>query len=677
MHVGDFLPPDFDKIPEELRSFPFLVWRGEGPAGTKPRKVPYSPAQPQRRASVTDSSTWGSFEQARAAYEAGAFSGIGIVLTGDGLVGVDIDHCIDGGATDPSAKELLDQLGAGYVEQSPSGTGLRAFGYAQALNQGVKGKLNGLDVELYSTSRYLTITGRCVKPGGIPKLPNFCSLAEYIRTSGIVSTTTSAEAPPLTPVERQAELVTRILSGDVFHDSLRDFAASLAANGMRDGAAVNLLYALMDASSAPHDARWLARRGEIPGLVTSAQAKFGPSQTTLHGAAPTPVVVTIADLLTREEPPHPFLWGKHIPSGALTLLGAHGGVGKSGFGLQLAAHVSAGVDFLNAPVSKATTLFFSAEDAGSVVRRRLGHLCRHHGIDPIELAKNLHIVDATEAGVLFAEDVRERKITPTATFGALEAFIEANGIKFVVVDNSSDTFAGNPFDRAQVTQFVRALVRVVAPRDGAVLLLSHVAKATARAGARPTNAEGYADSAAWNNAARSRLFMYEDGEQIVLEHQKSNYGPKADPLRLTRLQGCGVSVAVTLGDKNSSFPQRSDETLVPRLLEMLREFYVRGDWISSSANSPGTNAHAMLKKEPGFPALGKAETMALLRDMQRQGLIRAETYQRSNRHSGERWAVTELGLARMRPPSATQQQPRQVAPTSPFSGVDAVDANRG
>jgi hypothetical protein len=80
--------------------------------------------------------------------------------------------------------------------------------------------------------------------------------------------------------------VRRILSGDVFHDSLRDLAASLVATGMQAGAVVNHLRGLMDASAAPHDDRWKARRLQIPELVSSAAAKYAP-----------PPVVGFCDLL--------------------------------------------------------------------------------------------------------------------------------------------------------------------------------------------------------------------------------------------------------------------------------------------------------------------------------------------------------------------------------------------
>ena len=79
-------------------------------------------------------------------------------------------------------------------------------------------------------------------------------------------------------------LVDRIRAGEALHDSLRDLAAKLVTSGMVAGAAVNILRALMESSSAPRDERWLERLNEIPRLVDSA-GQLG-SKTTLASSLP-------------------------------------------------------------------------------------------------------------------------------------------------------------------------------------------------------------------------------------------------------------------------------------------------------------------------------------------------------------------------------------------------------
>jgi primase-polymerase (primpol)-like protein len=166
---AEFLKPSFEDIPCELRAITrWVVWRAEVRGGGKPTKVPYRTDLPETKASVTDPDTWGTFEQAEAAFHDGDRTGIGLVLDGsDNLAGVDIDGCRDAGTgeIDARALALLERSGAAYVEVSPSGTGLRAFGYAPPLETGASGTLDGLRVELYSKGRYLTLTGRTIKPG--------------------------------------------------------------------------------------------------------------------------------------------------------------------------------------------------------------------------------------------------------------------------------------------------------------------------------------------------------------------------------------------------------------------------------------------------------------------------------------------------------------------------------
>jgi hypothetical protein len=79
------------------------------------------------------------------------------------------------------------------------------------------------------------------------------------------------------PKDDWTHLFENIRDGREWHDSLTILAAKLAACGTNSGAMIHQLNALMDATTAPKDERWLARKGEIPRLVDSAIAKYGKS----------------------------------------------------------------------------------------------------------------------------------------------------------------------------------------------------------------------------------------------------------------------------------------------------------------------------------------------------------------------------------------------------------------
>jgi Protein of unknown function (DUF3987)/Bifunctional DNA primase/polymerase, N-terminal len=98
-------------------------------------------------------------------------------------------------------------------------------------------------------------------------------------------------------VEDWALLSKNILEGRELHDSLCALAAKLIASGMGEGAAVNHLRGLMEASNAKRDERWQERNDDIPNLVSTAAAKFRqPEQDTTGGGNP-------VDLWGSFEPP--------------------------------------------------------------------------------------------------------------------------------------------------------------------------------------------------------------------------------------------------------------------------------------------------------------------------------------------------------------------------------------
>ena len=168
------LNPLFDNIPLELRRYDhWVTW--------KDKKVPFEPTRPNSKANVTDPYSWGSFDQADAAYCEGGWNGVGFVLTGNGIAGVDLDNCVIDGIPKPEAMNLLADLDAAYIEFSPSENGLRAFGFAKNLDKGVIGQLDGLSVELYTSGRYLTVTGHAIKNEPLRELTGFQDLAKKIR----------------------------------------------------------------------------------------------------------------------------------------------------------------------------------------------------------------------------------------------------------------------------------------------------------------------------------------------------------------------------------------------------------------------------------------------------------------------------------------------------------------
>jgi Protein of unknown function (DUF3987) len=93
-----------------------------------------------------------------------------------------------------------------------------------------------------------------------------------------------------------AQEIASILAGRDLHKSTTVLAAKLIASEMSDGAAVDVLYALMDQSAARESRplEWMARKKDIPRAVATAREKY---------AQPSRGLVTPIDLWAKLTPP--------------------------------------------------------------------------------------------------------------------------------------------------------------------------------------------------------------------------------------------------------------------------------------------------------------------------------------------------------------------------------------
>ena len=362
--------------------------------------------------------------------------------------------------------------------------------------------------------------------------------------------------------------------------------------------------------------------------------------------APAAQPFTVVSLLDNTEPTPPsFVWDGLVPADHVTLFGAHGGTGKSMIALQLCVAVAAGLPLFGIPTRQGPAVFFSGEDGADLLRWRLRFICEQIGVDAAELASGLHLIDATERDpVLFAESQaggrRTNRTTPT--YDALRAFLVEHKPALVVIDNASDVFGGNEIDRASVRAFMRSLGLLGREVGAAVVLLAHVDKGTSRGGFG-SNTEGYSGSTAWNNSARSRLFMSRDkAGDLTLEHQKSNLGKLHEPIRLIWPEGGLPQLDEQFGPVVQGIADRNHER---SLLKLIYEFTQRGEFVSTATTSR-THAAKLLRHEPAYPdRLKDNEVFDLLRRAERAGYLERITFKGPDRKSRERWSVTPDGAA--------------------------------
>lgn len=142
-------------------------------------KKPINPVT-SMNAKPNDPTTWGTLEAAQAAVSRYGLRGVGVLL-GDGLCGIDIDHCRDPetGQLSEMATAIVEKMQT-YTEISPSGTGLHLLFYGEKPAGACRKSSIGL--EMYDGGRYFTVTGNVFKALPISERTAECAAvyAEYL-----------------------------------------------------------------------------------------------------------------------------------------------------------------------------------------------------------------------------------------------------------------------------------------------------------------------------------------------------------------------------------------------------------------------------------------------------------------------------------------------------------------
>ena len=241
--------------------------------------------------------------------------------------------------------------------------------------------------------------------------------------------------------------------------------------------------------------------------------------------------VPLGDLLTTPTPAPPFVIHGLIPRREVTLLGGHGGAGKSIIGLTLCAHVAAGAHaWAGFTVEDGHALFVSLEDPGDVVRWRLRRIVEACRLDAEKIGRRLHILDGTGSDASLAGEVNDagvRRLAFTAAMG--EVADAAAGKRLIVIDGASDAFDADENSRRQVRAFVRELARITREADTGLILLAHIDKAAARFGSQGNS---YSGSTAWHNSVRARLALVAGDGAVELVPEKLQHAKMAEPIPL-------------------------------------------------------------------------------------------------------------------------------------------------
>lgn len=388
---------------------------------------------------------------------------------------------------------------------------------------------------------------------------------------------------------------------------------------------------------------WLAAGG-------TAEALAGMVEGTEQDANTTPpadlVRVDISDIMGAKLPPPGFVFDTIIPRRVVTLLGGHGGMGKSMLGLTLCAHAACGRPWGPFTVDPTPTAYVSLEDEADVVRYRLRRIIETYGLPADEVIGALSIFDGTDTEAALVTEVSEAGTRRLQRTAMLEQMTEAvAGAGLVMVDNASDAFDGDENNRRQVRTFVRYLAQIARGNDAGMVLLAHIDKNAARHGGKGNT---YSGSTAWHNSARSRLALVEEEGALELLHEKAQFGPIAEPLPLSRAE-YGVLVPGPIdGGAREAAADLMAKADADAVLEVVRLAVDAGITVPTATSGPWTAWHALEKLPELAPAYrvpaGKRRVAAALVRLGREGRIVRVEYRKPTRKPGERWEPAQIAL---------------------------------
>jgi hypothetical protein len=197
-----------------------------------------------------------------------------------------------------------------------------------------------------------------------------------------------------------------------------------------------------------------------------------------------------------------WLHGTDIVRGAVTVLIAPGGKGKSTWSLTLGLAAASGRPLLGSHVfgGPLRVLYVSAEDAKEEVHRRLFASMQHHKLQPGDL-ETFRFVGAESAALALLEMERTAPRLCKESWGRLVAEIEAHNPDVLILDPLISFFGGASLnDNSAAGILFREFSRLAVKYNLGILVVHHVSK-----GREISSAEAAMGAASITNLSRSVL----------------------------------------------------------------------------------------------------------------------------------------------------------------------------
>ena len=453
-------------VPQILIDLPqWIVWKHEI-RNKKPTKVPYDAKAKSAYAKSNDASTWASFDKAleTASDILNDYDGVGFMLQGTDLIGIDFDGVLKDGAAEPYVLEILKHLGNPYCEVTPSGNGLRAFVQCAALPAGQR-KFSGnhYGAEIYSGGeggRYLTVTGAQFSGDGVPKLAEI-DLA-YFMVSQI-----------------RNDKLKKLWMGDISEYGDDHSRADLGLLDLlallfnRDPEKVEWAFG---ASALGQREKWTERedyrKRTIAKALTSnaaVSALVAPQRRDQNAATFSPAEAILRTGDTIKPKKIHWLWDEHIPLGKITLYAGNPDNGKSLAAMDLAARVTRASAFPNGAkntlIESDVLMLLGEDDIDDTAVPRL--MAAHADLSKIHFLESVRRPNSGDSEVRLDWDLP-----------AIESKLESHpNIKLIIIDPISNYLGDVSMVAEQEARSILIPLKRIAARLGiAVVIVMHLNK---------------------------------------------------------------------------------------------------------------------------------------------------------------------------------------------------------
>lgn len=483
-------------------------------------KIPFNPLF-GINAKSNDPHTCVLFSDANAALD--EYDGVEYLL-GEGVCGIDLDHCIDEtGKVNAEALRIVDMLDS-YAELSPSGTGIHILVRGDLPFTGRQGSRDAaLQIEMYSEYRFLTITGIAINDKPIAdRTKEIKELADQFFPATDISKDQEAGSTPLDPDNDQKMVLSALeainpsdsdymqwirvgvglkeagFSADIWDewssgdpdrykpgecqnkwDTFKDPGQNSSGSGIiielakENGWKIGDAFdedekeeyfrnkALSDLQQMQH----LAQTSDTEPVTEADEQDDEKSTPIVHSvdaASMRDGVYTSTELVNMDLRMPDFFVEGLIPEGA-TVLAGPSKIGKSLLAMDLAQKVSLGEDFMGRPTNAAAAMVYSLEDSWSRLKDRLikqGHVCTDPSTSPKYSISAPTYYDGLK--------------------GRIEQFIQDNGKSLIILDTLQLISPPRPSkvnDYDYYYPFLSDIAQMARENHSSIILIHHTTKA--------------------------------------------------------------------------------------------------------------------------------------------------------------------------------------------------------